>query len=66
MTVFLLSAMVIGVAMLAMGVGVVLSNRCLRGTCADLQAAGPDGEPLACAACPRRSETRPGDGGSLP
>ena len=56
MTLFLLTVAIIGVAMLAMGVGVLLSNRCLRGSCGGEDVFGPDGERLSCEACPRRKE----------
>ena len=60
MTLFLLTALVIGAAMLIMAVGVVFSNRCLRGSCGGPDVLGPDGEPLACETCPRRREAEAG------
>jgi len=54
MQLFILSAVVIGVAMLGMSVGVLLSNRCLRGSCGGPDVLGPDGQLLNCAACPNR------------
>jgi hypothetical protein len=51
----LLTALVIAVVMLAMAVGVVLRRPCLRGSCGGAELIGPDGEPLACSACPRRA-----------
>ncbi len=60
MTLFLLTVLVIGVAMLIMAVGVVFSNRCLRGSCGGQDLLGPDGAPLACEACPRRREVADG------
>ncbi len=56
MTLFLLTVLLIGVAMLIMAVGVVFSNRCLRGSCGGPDVLGSDGEPLACETCPRRRE----------
>ncbi|HJO39567.1 MAG: (Na+)-NQR maturation NqrM [Vicinamibacterales bacterium] len=56
MTLFLLTALVIGAAMLVMAVGVVFSNRCLRGSCGGPDVLGPDGAPLSCDTCPRRAE----------
>ncbi len=41
--------------MAIMAVGVVLSGRCLRGSCGGPEAVGPDGEPLSCATCPHRN-----------
>jgi hypothetical protein len=52
--VLLLSIVVVGAAMAAMAVGVVLSNRCLRGSCGGPEVLGPDGQPLSCDACPAR------------
>ncbi len=60
MTLFLLTVLLIGVAMLIMAVGVVFSNRCLRGSCGGQDLLGPDGEPLWCATCPRRREVADG------
>jgi hypothetical protein len=56
MTLYVLTAATIGLAMLAMAVGVLLGNRCLRGSCGVDDLRGPDGEPLSCEACPRRKE----------
>lgn len=52
----LLSVAFIGIVMTAMAVGVLLNNRCLRGSCGGPEVLGPDGEPLTCAHCPRRRE----------
>ncbi|HAK56460.1 MAG: hypothetical protein QF463_02340 [Vicinamibacterales bacterium] len=57
MTLFFLTALVIGAAMLVMAVGVVFSNRCLRGSCGGPDVLGPDGAPLSCETCPRRAES---------
>jgi len=54
--IILLSIGVVGVAMLAMSVGVMFSNRCLRGSCGGPEVLGPEGEALSCGACPRRKE----------
>ena len=51
MTVFFLTAAFIGIAMLAMAVGVIFSTRCLRGSCGGPEAVGPDGKPLSCPTC---------------
>jgi hypothetical protein len=56
MTLFLLTTAIIGVVMLAMGVGVIFGNRCLRGSCGGGDVLGPDGERLSCEACPRRKD----------
>ncbi len=57
MGVFLITVLFIGLAMLAMAVGVLLSNRCLRGSCGGEAALGPDGESLTCETCPMRKES---------
>ncbi len=63
MELVLLTSLFIGAAMLAMAVGVVFGNRCLRGSCGGPEVLGPDGEPLTCNACPHRpsaeAETSP-------
>jgi hypothetical protein len=58
LTTFLLSLGVIGVAMLAMAIGVILSGRCLRGSCGGPDVTGPDGQSLRCASCPRNDEAQ--------
>lgn len=58
MELVLISAVVIGAAMIAMAVGVLFGNRCLRGSCGGPDVVGPDGESLACATCPHRNETK--------
>lgn len=62
MEIVLISAVIIGAAMLAMAVGVLFSNRCLRGSCGGPDVIGPDGESLACATCPHRGDEK----GSVP
>ena len=50
----------IAAAMAIMAVGVVLSGRCLRGSCGGPDVLGPDGDSIRCAGCPnRRTETDP-------
>ncbi len=56
-TIFLLTTVIIGLAMLVMAVGVLLSNRCLRGSCGGEAALGPDGDSLSCETCPMRKES---------
>lgn len=58
MELVLISAVIIGAAMMAMAVGVLFSNRCLRGSCGGPDVIGPDGESLACATCPHRGEAK--------
>ncbi len=51
-----------GGAMAAMAVGVVFSNRSLRGSCGGPEVVGPEGEAMSCGACPRkRAEVCPSD-----
>jgi hypothetical protein len=57
MQLFILSAVVIAVAMLGMAVGVLLSNRCLRGSCGGPDVLGPNGKSLTCATCPNRDRS---------
>lgn len=54
MTLLLLTLVVMGLVMAAMSVGVILSNRCLRGSCGGPELLGPDGTPLSCETCPMR------------
>jgi hypothetical protein len=56
MTVFVLSVAIIAVAMLAMAVGVIFSNRCLRGSCGGPELIGPDGQPMACPTCSNKKD----------
>jgi hypothetical protein len=58
MELILISAFIIGAAMIAMAVGVLFGNRCLRGSCGGPDVVGPDGESLACATCPHRAEAK--------
>lgn len=56
MTNFLLVLGVMGVAVLAMAVGVIFKRPCLRGSCGGPEVMGGDGEPISCAACPNRNK----------
>jgi len=55
MQLIVLSVLVIGIAMLGMSIGVLLSNRCLRGSCGGPDVIGPNGESLSCSTCPNRN-----------
>ena len=46
----------IGAVMLMMSVGVLLSGKCLRGSCGGPDILGPDGNSLLCETCPHRDE----------
>jgi hypothetical protein len=51
----------IGLAVLAMAVGVIFRRPCLRGSCGGAPVKGPDGRKLSCDDCPnRRREAAPG------
>lgn len=49
-----LSVIVVALVMLAMAVGAMFSNRCLRGSCGGPEVFGPDGQSLSCETCPLR------------
>lgn len=49
----LLATVVIGVAMLAMGVGAIFSKRCLRGSCGGPEVFDTQGTTITCDTCPR-------------
>jgi len=55
-TVFVLAAVLIGAAVLAMAVGVIFRRPCLRGSCGGPAALGPDGEKISCSDCPNRNK----------
>jgi hypothetical protein len=58
---FILTVLVVGLAMTAMGVGLIFSNRCLRGSCGGPEALNADGESLSCGACSNHKEKAPGE-----
>lgn len=57
--VLILSVAVIALVMLAMAVGAMFSNRCLRGSCGGPDVLGPDGQSLSCDTCPLRGNPEP-------
>ncbi len=61
----LLTIGVFGVVMLAMSVGVLFNDRCLRGSCGGPDLVGPNGELLLCAGCPKRREREQSAAGEL-
>jgi hypothetical protein len=56
MTLILITVGLIALIMLAMSVGVVFKNRCLRGSCGGPEILDPNGDPLSCATCPNRNK----------
>jgi hypothetical protein len=57
----LITVIGMGLAVVAMSVGVLLSGRCLRGSCGGPDVLGPDRESLTCATCPmRKAQERSG------
>ncbi len=57
--IILLSVAVVALVMLAMAVGAMFSNRCLRGSCGGPEVLGQDGQSLSCDTCPLRSRPVP-------
>lgn len=53
----LLTMLIFGLAMAGMGVGVLLSNKALRGSCGGPEVVGADGEAISCGACPRNEQS---------
>jgi len=60
MTTLLLAVIVFALAMAGMAVGVMFSNRCLRGSCGGPAVIGPDGEPIDCEVCPHNPARKAG------
>lgn len=56
MAYLILTIVVFGIVVLAMSVGVILSGKCLRGSCGGQEVLGPNGELLNCDTCPVRKE----------
>ena len=56
MTVVLLAAIFIAIAMAIMAIGLLAKGRCLRGSCGGPDVLDSEGESLRCGACPRRDE----------
>ncbi|MFT7517909.1 MAG: hypothetical protein ACI9MC_000033 [Kiritimatiellia bacterium] len=51
---FIFTIVFFGLAMSAMAIGVIVSNRSLRGSCGGPEIVTSDGEHLSCGACPRK------------
>ncbi len=56
MEIFFLVAGAFGIIMLVMAVGVIFSNRPLRGSCGGPAVLDPDGNPMTCPDCNCESE----------
>jgi len=52
--VFAIAAVLLGLAVAGMAIGVMFRRPCLRGSCGGPAVLGPDGEKLSCDACPNR------------
>jgi len=52
--VFLAALALVGVAVAAMAIGVMMKRPCLRGSCGGSAVTGPDGQKLSCETCPNR------------
>lgn len=55
-TTLLITFSLFAVVMAIMSVGVIFSGRCLRGSCGGPEVLDGNGEPISCAACPRRKQ----------
>jgi hypothetical protein len=53
-TLVLFTVAVMALAMTGMAVGVMFSNKCLRGSCGGPEILGPDGKALNCDTCPHK------------
>lgn len=57
-TLMVITVVLIALAMGGMAVGVLFSNRCLRGSCGGPEVLGPDGQPLNCDTCPLKHKPK--------
>jgi hypothetical protein len=55
-TLVLVTVAVMALAMAGMAVGVIFSNKCLRGSCGGPEILGPDGQSLSCDTCPLKAK----------
>ncbi len=54
MTTVLITIVIFALLIAGMSIGILLSNRRLKGTCGGEPARGPDGLPMLCGACPKK------------
>ncbi len=52
--VFAIAAVLLGLGIAAMAIGVMFRRPCLRGSCGGPGVIGPGGEKISCASCPNR------------
>lgn len=57
-TLVLFTVAVMALAMTGMAVGVMFSNKCLRGSCGGPEVLGPDGKALNCDTCPHKAKVQ--------
>lgn len=57
-TLVLFTVAVMALAMTGMAVGVMFSNKCLRGSCGGPEILGPDGKALNCDTCPHKPKAQ--------
>lgn len=55
-TTALVAFVVFGIVMAGMAIGVIFSNRCLRGTCGGVGVTDAEGNELLCDTCPKRKQ----------
>ena len=55
LTMFLLTFVLVGAAVLAMATGAIVSGRCLRASCGGTEVSGSNRRPLKCEDCPLRT-----------
>lgn len=54
--VFVVTVVLLGLAVGAMALGSRLTGRCLRGSCGGPAAHAPDGDRISCVGCPNRRD----------
>lgn len=56
LVIFIVTAAIFGIIILAMAIGVIFRGKCIRGSCGGEAVYGPDGELLNCDTCPVRKD----------